>query len=225
MYGRKAHESEQGYSYVLLAAQLGTAAVTVGTFNLKWAFDQRNDRSDVANEQNADTLDDWEWKRDNIASVLVAMELDIVGLQEIGGSRELDDIVQAVKDSGGPDYFSALVQGTDTFTSQQVALISRFPIQNARRFSISVSKHIAAEIRSATKPSLSLSPTCARVQATWNKDSGRPKRLEERAIASTTRSSTWEISTPECCRVDHNMPIPPLASSAGRTRAASQMIA
>lgn len=123
-------------------------AMAVGTFNLQWAFDSldADRRSKVAREAAARTEDDWAWKRDRIAEILAHEKLDIVALQELGGERELQDLVSSVAVKGGHPYEIAWQPSTDRFTGQQVAILSRFPIREVRRYELSISKHIAADI-------------------------------------------------------------------------------
>jgi endonuclease/exonuclease/phosphatase family metal-dependent hydrolase len=122
-------------------------AIAVGTFNLNWAFDHLEDsRPKQARPYVPTTAEDWEWKRDRIVEILAAEKLDIVALSEVGGEREIGDIVFYIRDKGGPDYDWAWLPGTDTHTGQQVAILSRFPIRDVRRFGVHIDKHVAADI-------------------------------------------------------------------------------
>jgi endonuclease/exonuclease/phosphatase family metal-dependent hydrolase len=123
--------------------------LSVGTFNLEWAFDARDGRSKVADRENADTRRDWQWKVKAIAAVIARQDLDVVGVQELGGPSELSDLVTAIRAAGGPSYTAHWVAGDDHFTQQQVAILSRVTVVDARRWSIRVSKHLALDVITA----------------------------------------------------------------------------
>ncbi len=122
-------------------------SVAVGAFNLDWAFDALGDRRPKAAKDHVAPDDDtWEWKRDHIVEVLIAEKLDIVVLSELGGERELGDIVSSVSVKGGYDYQYAWVASKEHGTGQQVAILSRFPITGERRYEANLPKHVAAEV-------------------------------------------------------------------------------
>ncbi len=122
-------------------------AIAVGTFNAQWAFDHHgDDRPRLARPYVPTTAEDWEWKRSRIVEILVAEKLDIVALAEVGGEREVGDIAFYIEEAGGPDYDWAFLPGTDRQTGQQVAILSRFPISNVRRFDVKIDKQVAADI-------------------------------------------------------------------------------
>ncbi len=122
-------------------------AFSVGTFNLDWAFDALGDRRSKSAKPNVAPDDDtWEWKRDRIVEVLVAEKLDVVALVELGGERELSDIVTSVLAKDGPDYEYAWMPSEDRATGQHVAILSRFPISNERRTDAYLPKHLVADV-------------------------------------------------------------------------------
>ena len=126
-------------------------AFAIGTFNVEWAFDDLGDgRPKKAQPHTPQKPEDWAWKRDQIAKILVAEKLDIVALVEIGGEREIADIVSKVRESGGHDYDSAWLESTDKATGQQVAILSRFPISNERRYPVAIEQQVAADVELPT---------------------------------------------------------------------------
>lgn len=126
-------------------------AFAIGTFNLEWAFDDLGDgRPKKAKPFVPSKPEDWAWKRDQIAQILVAEKLDVVALVEIGGEREAGDIVSAVREKGGYDYDVAWVESTDKATGQQVAILSRFSISNARRYEVPIEQQVAADVELPT---------------------------------------------------------------------------
>jgi endonuclease/exonuclease/phosphatase family metal-dependent hydrolase len=122
-------------------------AFAIGTFDLEWAFDSidpkrpKQAQPNVAPDEAA-----WEWKRDRIVEVLVAQKLDIVAIAEVGGDREISDITSIIKEKGGYEYDYAWVKGEDAASGKQVAILSRFPISNARRTEAYAPIHVAAEV-------------------------------------------------------------------------------
>ncbi|MEE9384843.1 MAG: hypothetical protein V3V08_15680 [Nannocystaceae bacterium] len=120
--------------------------LSVGTFSLGWAFDEVDDRTTRANEHNAASKKDWAWKVEAVGKVLVEQKLDIVALQSVGGRRELIDLMHYVLSNGGPNYDLAYVKGTDGISAQQVAVLSKHLVHDARRLDVAVSKHVVVDI-------------------------------------------------------------------------------
>jgi len=122
-------------------------AFSIGTFNLDWAFDPLEDkRPKSARDHVAPDDEAWEWKRDRIVEVLVEARLDIVVLVELGGERELTDIIASVAVKDGPDYQYAWVPSEDKLSGQQVAILSRFPIEGERRTDAYLPKHVVGDV-------------------------------------------------------------------------------
>lgn len=128
------------------ARRVGEDAIAIGTFNLQWAHDDLGDQPKLAAQNRAKTPEDWEWKVDHVAKLLVEEKLDIVAVMEVGGSSEIGDITMKVDELGGGWYDHAFVEGTDTRAGHEVAILSRFPITNSRRFDIFLRRHVAADI-------------------------------------------------------------------------------
>jgi len=121
-------------------------AVAVGTFNVEWAFDDIDKRPKKARPHRAKTPEDWAWKRDSIAKLLAAEELDVVTLTEVGGEREAMEIADAVLTAGGYRYDVACLPTHDKATGQHVAVLSRFDMSNVRRFQTQIDKHLAVDV-------------------------------------------------------------------------------
>ena len=121
-------------------------AIAVGTFNVEWAFDDVDKRPKKARPHRAKTAEDWAWKRDSIAKILIAEELDVVTLTEIGGEREAIEVADAVLAGGGYRYDVACLPTHDKATGQHVAILSRFSMSNVRRFQTSIDKQLAVDI-------------------------------------------------------------------------------
>jgi endonuclease/exonuclease/phosphatase family metal-dependent hydrolase len=126
-------------------------AFAIGTFNVDWAFDHIDKKRPKQAKAHAAPNDDaWEWKRDRIAEVLVAQQLDVVVLTEVGGDREIGDITSTIKEKGGYAYDYAWVPGEDKLTGKQVAILSRFPLSGERRTEAYAPIHVAAEVELPT---------------------------------------------------------------------------
>ncbi len=122
-------------------------AFAIGTFNLDWAIDAADvPRTSQGKENRAKTEADWEWKRDAIGELLAKERLDVVGLQELGGERELADIAWAIEQKGGYHYDYATVETDDKATGLHVGLLSRWPISDARRLDANMRKQMAADV-------------------------------------------------------------------------------
>jgi|GEM_PF-1326769 len=126
--------------------RVGDDAIAVGTFNLQWAHDPLGDTTKLAGEYRAQTDEDWDWKVDNVAKLLVEERLDIIALEELGGQGELTDIALKIEELGGPDYDWAFVESKDRLAGHHVAVLSRYPIVEQRRFEIHMRRHLAADI-------------------------------------------------------------------------------
>lgn len=120
--------------------------ITIGTFELNYAFDDIDDRSELANSQNAATAEDWVWKRDILAKAIKEADLDILAVQSIGGEREAIELASAIGEIGGPAYELAYIESEDSFTGQQIALLSRYAVLETKRFELSVSKQMVSEV-------------------------------------------------------------------------------
>jgi endonuclease/exonuclease/phosphatase family metal-dependent hydrolase len=121
-------------------------AIAVGTFNVEWAFDDIDKRPKQARPHQAQTAEDWNWKRDSIAKILIAEELDVVTLTEIGGEREAMEVADAVLAGGGYRYDVACLPTRDKATGKHVAVLSRFSMTDVRRLATSIDKQLAVDI-------------------------------------------------------------------------------
>ncbi|MEM6995530.1 MAG: endonuclease/exonuclease/phosphatase family protein [Myxococcota bacterium] len=125
---------------------MGDDAIAVGTFNLQWGHDAAGDAPKLALEYRARSEEDWAWKVERIAQLLVDEKLDVVALQEVGGESEVTDIAIKVEELGGPSYDWAFLDSTDRIAGHHVAILSRYPIMAQQRFDIHMRRHLAADI-------------------------------------------------------------------------------
>lgn len=119
---------------------------TAGTFYLEWFFDERDERSKLANEKNAATAEDFDWKMKEVAKVLMEADLDIVALQSVGSDREVRALVTYMMDNDGPDYDFKILEARDRMTSQNVAVLSKFPMYSARHMDINLNKQLVVDV-------------------------------------------------------------------------------
>lgn len=135
-------------------------SLQVMTWNVEWMFDDElgDNRSSLAREQSAPSRAYWEAKRDGVAAVLAEHKPQIVALQEIEGLQTLIEIIARLKSEYGLSYRYAFIQGSDSFTEQDVGLLVRGGLASYRRHEQSwrmfesqqfynLSKHLVAEFR------------------------------------------------------------------------------
>lgn len=132
----------------------------VMTWNVEWMFDDYlgDNRSELAREQSSPTKEFWQAKLSGVAEVIASAQPEIVALQEIEGKQTLADIASQLKSKHHQSYRYAFIEGSDSFTEQDVGLLVRGGMVSYRRHEQSkamfdseqfynLSKHLAAEFR------------------------------------------------------------------------------
>lgn len=134
------------------------------TWNVEWMYDEYkgDNRSKLAKEQSAPSKKYWDAKVEGVAKVIADAQPDIVALQEIEGDQTLRDIAAKLNSMHQMGYRFAFIQGTDTFTEQDVGFLVRSGPENGlvayRRHEqtkamydskqyYNVSKHLVGEFR------------------------------------------------------------------------------
>ena len=99
--------------------------ISVATWNLEWFFDhdQGDNRSPLARAQSAPSEKDWEWKRDRVAEVIGQLQPTILALQEVENRQVLRALTQQINSQYKLNYRIAFVEGWDTYTEQDVAVL------------------------------------------------------------------------------------------------------
>lgn len=184
-----------GRTHRLLAAEplLDPAPekLVVMSWNVEWMFDhdKSDNLSDLAKEQSAPSAGYWQWKVSAVANAIAQCDPTVVALQEIEGSQTLADIVKELRDKHQLAYRAAFVQGSDSFTEQDVGILQKTGLVNYGRYEQSktmfdsglfynVSKHIVAEFRWADVSSpLTLLNMHLRATADAEKERSRQGRL------------------------------------------------
>ena len=101
------------------------AEVTVATWNLEWFFDdqQADNLTPLSRAQSAPSEAEWHWKRDRVAEVIAEVKPTILALQEVENRRVLRELTQQLKSQYQLQYRIAFVEGWDTYTEQDVAIL------------------------------------------------------------------------------------------------------
>jgi endonuclease/exonuclease/phosphatase family metal-dependent hydrolase len=136
------------------------AEVTIATWNLEWFFDdqQADNHSPLSRAQSAPSKEEWHWKRDRVAEVIAEVKPTILALQEVENRRVLRELTQQLKSQYQLHYRIAFVEGWDTYTEQDVAILYQSGLVQYSRHEQSrdmyeskefynVSKHLVAHFR------------------------------------------------------------------------------
>lgn len=131
--------------------------LTVATWNLEWFFDDetQNNRSAVAKEQSAPNREEWDWRVAMFASAIANFEPTILAVQEIEDRNCMQALTKVLKDRHDLSYRVAFIDGYDSGTEQDVAILFRsglveysrreqsFSMFNSKEF-YNLSKHLIA---------------------------------------------------------------------------------
>lgn len=101
--------------------------LTIATWNLEWFFDdfKGNNRSDVAKEQSSPNFEEWQWKLYTVAAAIAKFQPTILAVQEIEDRSVMNALTKALKDKHNLTYRVAFIEGYDSSTEQDVAIIYR----------------------------------------------------------------------------------------------------
>lgn len=110
-----------------LAAQDVPASIKIGTWNLEWFYDddQGDNRSELSKEKSAPDADEWNWKLTSVADVIGKEQPFIMALQEVENRKVIFDLKNVLRSKYGLNYRIGFVEGFDTFTEQDVAVLFR----------------------------------------------------------------------------------------------------
>ena len=146
--------------------------LVIATWNLEWFFDenQSDNRSDLAKQQSAPSRTAWEWKRDSVAQVIAEIKPDLIALQEIENRKVLEHLCRQLDKAHKLKYRIAFIEGRDTYTEQDVAILYRSGL-------VSYSRHEQTSEMFTSKEYYNLSKHLS-AQFTW----GQGKDAEHLAI-------------------------------------------
>ena len=103
------------------------AELILATWNLEWFFDdyQGDNASDLAKKMSAPNRSEWDWKRNGVATAIAQIQPTIIALQEVESRRVAWYLTQRLQQAHDLKYRIAFVEGTDTFTEQDVVILYR----------------------------------------------------------------------------------------------------
>lgn len=109
-----------------------TEGIRIGTFNGEWLYDGVGNEGDDALDFDwrGDSLAAAEHRRD-VAAVVRTLDVDLLVMAETENFDVLETMV--THDLPGLEYTPYLIEGEDTFTGQDVGLLSRLPIEMTGR--------------------------------------------------------------------------------------------
>ena len=99
--------------------------ITVATWNLEWFYDHEtaDNLTPLSRAQSAPSEEEWHWKRDRVAEVIAKMKPTILALQEVENRRVLRELTRQLQSQHQLNYRIAFVEGWDTYTEQDVAIL------------------------------------------------------------------------------------------------------
>ena len=103
---------------------VGAELVRFATFNLYWLYDD-----DPPHERWAGKREDhtWEQTLTKVADAVASIKADVIALQEVEDKSVLEELVAALKERGQSFSYYWIGAGTDPYTGQDVAVLSRYP--------------------------------------------------------------------------------------------------
>ncbi len=108
-----------------MCADEAPKSLTVATWNLEWFFDdlKSNNRSDVAKEQSSPSKEEWQWKLYTTAAAIAKFQPTILAVQEIEDRSVMQALTKALKENHNLQYRVAFIDGFDSGTEQDVAIL------------------------------------------------------------------------------------------------------
>ncbi|KAA5540106.1 endonuclease [Roseiconus nitratireducens] len=119
------------------------------SWNLEWFFDeyQGDNHSALAKEKSSPSRDDWNGRRDAVASAIASRSPTVVAVQEVESRRVLWYLTRAIARHHRQAYREFAMESEDHYTEQDVGFLVRDP---ADLLSISHQKQTRAMRRSQT---------------------------------------------------------------------------
>ena len=107
------------------AADQAPERLVIATWNIEWFYDhdQTDNESALAKKLSAPTAADWNWRVTEAAKVVAAINPTVMALQEIENEKVVQDLAKQLKEQHQQEYKVAFIQGRDTYTEQDVALL------------------------------------------------------------------------------------------------------
>ncbi len=149
---------------ILVPGPLALAApkpdkIVVATWNLEWFFDAdpSDQKQGLPKEKKAPSQAEFTWKLNGIAAAIADMNPTILALQEVEDREILDQLVARLKQQHNLEYNICFVEGRDSYTEQDVAILSTYehqscgrrwipwPLEKDKQNYKTLTKHIVAE--------------------------------------------------------------------------------
>ena len=139
----------------LLRAEEPPTSITVGTWNLEWFYDDDpgDNLSKLSKEKSAPDREAWEWKLNSVADVVGRHKPYIMAFQEVENRKVIFDLKNRLRSQYGISYRIGFVEGFDTFTEQDVAVIFQDGLvemsrkeQNARQWQSKKFKNLSKHL-------------------------------------------------------------------------------
>ena len=108
-----------------LIAQNVPKEITIGTWNLEWFYDhdQGDNQSKLSKEKSAPSASEWNWKLNEVAKVVGTNKPYIMAFQEVENRKVMFDLRTLLRTKYGLNYRVGFVEGFDSFTEQDVAVL------------------------------------------------------------------------------------------------------
>ena len=108
----------------LFATAVSAETVRFATFNVFWLYDDDPPHQKWAGMREGHT---WEQTLAKVADAVAAINADVIALQEVEDRSAIQSLNAALADRGKSYPFFWVSAGTDPFTGQDVAVLSRYP--------------------------------------------------------------------------------------------------
>lgn len=120
---------------VTFSADPAPEKIVIGTWNIEWFYDhdQSDNKTDLAKKLSAPSEQDWQWRVSEAAKVIAEINPTVMALQEIENEKVVQDLARELKQEHGQQYHVAFIQGRDTYTEQDVALLYKNGLTHKER--------------------------------------------------------------------------------------------
>lgn len=118
-----------------IAADPAPENIVIGTWNIEWFYDhdQSDNKTDLAKKLSAPSEADWQWRVTEAAKVIAAIDPTVMALQEIENEKVVQDLADELRSTHDQQYQVAFIQGRDTYTEQDVAILYKSGLTHIER--------------------------------------------------------------------------------------------
>jgi len=114
-------------SLFVITSAARAETVKVATFNVYWLFNDQPPHKKWWDDVRGSTGQTYNQALDGVADVIKTIDADVIALQEVEDASVVSDL-QTTLQGRGVDYpHSWISKGADSYTGQDVALLSKFP--------------------------------------------------------------------------------------------------